>query len=460
MRNIKCLLPALLIGLAAGEPGLVIDGKTADWGTVPPVFTSSAFLRELRVVGDERRVYLRLTFDRELNIHALPGTLTLAANGEAEISFSSDGISVSTLDRGVARPAPTGVSDLGIAAAPSFAARDVEIGIARGWKGLLAGRAVRWRLYVRDGSGKLIEQRSFSTALPALRISSPPEDKIDPLRRAPNAGFRVVAWNIARRRWQENPEPYRRVLRALQPDIVLLDEVSDQTSSDFIASFLRSLRPEGSPWNFVIAKTVGTERGLVGSTLPMTAAIGELRHREETLRQYGISAAGAYVTMGSRTLLVTAIDLVCCGNAPGSKQEQRREAEVAVISEALREALRTRTANAVITGGDLNLVSTRKAMDMLRWKMDPAGGDLAEDESLRLDGKAMWTWSGPPGEPSQFVKGKLDYLLHSPSTLVLERSFVFDSADLGAKWREHHQIQAADSTVSDHRPVVADYRWR
>ena len=401
-----------------------------------------------------------MTFSRELNLHALPGKVTLTANGGMSIEFSSNGVSVSTMEKGVRQEVATGVSDLGIVAAPSFAAREVEVGLARGWKGFLTGRAVQWKLLVHDVSGKLRGQHDFSTSLPEFRISAPPEEKLDPLRRAPNAGFRVVVWNIARRKWQENPEPYRRVLRALQPDIVLLDEVSDQTSSEFITSFLQSLRQVGPHWNYVIAKTAGTERGLVGSTLPMTPAFGELHHRKQPFRRYGISAAGAFITMGSRTLLVTAVDLVCCGNAPGSLQEQRREAEAKVIAARLRQALRKGTADAVITGGDLNLVSTRLAKDMLRQRMDPAGGDLAEDEALRLDGRAVWTWSGPPGEPSRFVKGKLDYLLHSPSNLVLEKSFVFDSADLGVKWREHHKIEAGDSNVSDHRPVVADYRWR
>jgi hypothetical protein len=289
-----------------------------------------------------------------------------------------------------------------------------------------------------------------------------------------------VVWNVHNRSWTESPDSYRRILQALRPDIVLLDEVFSETPEAWIRTFLKSLRPDGKEWNLVIAKSGGLERSLVASHFPLTPAFNEVWHKSETLKRLGpllepflpkvspprkgledgITAAAAFVTIDSRTLLATGLDLACCGNERGSLPEQRREAEAEAIAERVRAAIRSRAVHGVITGGDFNLVSSRQAMDSLRWNLDPVRGDLTEDFSRRLDGWATWTWTSAPGAASVFMRGKLDYLLYSPSGLDRRQAFVFDPADLSSEWRQHHDIQADDAAGTDHRPIVADFAWR
>src|SRR5205085_2238048 len=86
----------------------------------------------------------------------------------------------------------------------------------------------------------------------------------------------------------------------------------------------------------------------------------------------GVTATAAFVTIGSRTLLATALHLTCCDSGAVSVRGQIREAEAVAVAEKLRGAMRSRRVDAVLTGGDFNLVSTRRALDILRWKFDSA----------------------------------------------------------------------------------------
>jgi len=52
-------------------------------------------------------------------------------------------------------------------------------------------------------------------------------------------------------------------------------------------------------------------------------------------------------------------------------------------------------------------------------------------------------------------------VLFSQGTAAVDRSFVFDSTDLNAPWRQRHVIQRSHSAdASDHLPVVVDLELR
>jgi endonuclease/exonuclease/phosphatase family metal-dependent hydrolase len=329
----------------------------------------------------------------------------------------------------------------------------------------------------RDKAG-LVQQGQFVSRLPDVRRDGAMTAHVDPLERATGTDLRVVTWNVANRNWNQNPEPYRRILRALQPDVVLLVEVLDRTTETWIRSFIDSLGAQSGAWQFLLGKTGGWDRCLVASRLPLTGAFDEVRHTSETIQRLGpimdkpvansaaphktmedgITSTAAYIAIGGRSVLTTAVHLACCDNLARSPAEQRREAEASAIAEKLREAMQSHPVQAVLTAGDLNLVSTRRAMDLLREHLDVTGGDLSGEAALRLNGWATSTYVPTPRTP--FPASKLDYLFYSPSSLELRRAFVFDSGELAPEWLTHYGISVTDSTASDHLAVIADLGWR
>jgi endonuclease/exonuclease/phosphatase family metal-dependent hydrolase len=451
-------------------------------------------LQAVSVTADPHRIFLRITFTKEQNIHAVPGVLTLLARDEREahvrdsgteigFDFSANGVSVFSFRDGTRTSLETGVHDLHMVTAPSFIAREFEIGFVRGrtvgaQNNAFSGRVIYWKLIFRDPAGRVLQQGALESRLPGTQPFSAGNGKQDPLRKHADAEFRVVTWNVHNRFFQQNPEPFRRILRALRPDVLFLDEVYDATPEDWIRTFLRSLSPDGKEWTFIRSRSGGWERSLVASHLPLTAAFDGVWHTKETLDRLGplleptlpkrspprkdlpdgITAAGAFITIGSRTVLATAVDLACCGSLAESLPNQRREAEVQAIQSIIRGAIGSRNVDGVLTGGDFNLVGSRRALDVLRRNLDRAGSDLAVDDALRLDNWANWTNSSGPGAP--FMRGKLDYVLHSPSSLTQKRAFIFDSNDLSATWLRHYRINADDSAVTDHCPIVVDFAWR
>jgi hypothetical protein len=119
-----------------------------------------------------------------------------------------------------------------------------------------------------------------------------------------------------------------------------------------------------------------------------------------------------------------------------------------------------RDIDAVVIGGDFNLVGTRHPLEVVRRGLDIDGSRLGVLYAAQLDGLSADTWRSPDGG-GPFVPGRLDWLLYSDSTLEALRGFVFDSSDLTPYWLTQHRLRNHDSNAtSDHLPIVADFRRR
>jgi endonuclease/exonuclease/phosphatase family metal-dependent hydrolase len=136
-----------------------------------------------------------------------------------------------------------------------------------------------------------------------------------------------------------------------------------------------------------------------------------------------------------------------------------RVLEAATVNRAARRAVASAdgSAAAVILAGDFNLVGSETPLITAGRGLDTGGGDLEPIYALQLDGASTATWIGPS---TPFPPGQLDYLLH-PSSLEPLRAFVFETEDLGVADLATLGLSAELSDdASDHRPVVADFRWR
>lgn len=167
--------------------------------------------------------------------------------------------------------------------------------------------------------------------------------------------------------------------------------------------------------------------------------------------------------MRGRRLLLVTLDLVCCGNRADAIQDRIRRMEASYINRAVRRALKDaaadgREADAVIVGGDFNLVASHTPLDLAASGLGPDGADLVPVYALQLDGRSSATWDGGWG---QFPPGQLDYVLFSDTTLEVRRAFVLETRDLASAWLGRHGLDGTESErASDHRPIVVDFAWR
>jgi len=134
----------------------------------------------------------------------------------------------------------------------------------------------------------------------------------------------------------------------------------------------------------------------------------------------------------------------CCGGPTGEAEDQRQEE-----AKKIRNAIDTSTDQTWIVAGDWNLVGTTKPLKIVQ------SNTLAIVDAFQPDGLLNATWSDTT---SSFTPGRLDWMLYSPKTLEIVRSFVLDTSDLDIKTCVSHGILQEDTAkLSDHLPLVADF---
>jgi hypothetical protein len=499
-----CLLPLALVAARRG-PGIVIDGRFGDWDRVPVAArvdgegSGPCDVRELRLAQDSAGIYLLFDCGQEVTLQQMAGTLSLLfdADGDPEtgttlhglpgtdvvVDFSPRGQAGTTI-RNTLAPTEVRTADaVALAFEPTHAAARYEIRIGRG--GVLSGLAPLF-------TGKRVTVMAVSTdedgtvgdsVGPAtLRLDDFEPIQLngrqDPLARAPNTAFRALSWNVARG-LVTRPDAFLRVIAALAPDLLLLDEAPELPSVEPLKSFFLRLptHPDAPPWNLIYGGGGGYQRGLLASREPLQGvdafrrieypapASSQLRQvlsdpkrieREQLIATQGLAVSAGAVMLQGRRLLAVSVDLQCCGT-PNSFDDRKRNLEAELIRDAVRAALAKERFDGVIIAGDFNLVASRSALETLTEGLDLDGSALAVAEPLQLDGLTVATVDSPG---ARFAPGRLDFQLYSDSTLEVARTFVLDARDLSPRWLLRHNLQGSDQRASDHLPIVTDYRWK
>lgn len=488
----------LVSACAPGAPGprILLDGELDDWTNIAPAHADplengpgAVDLGEIRVASDDSALYLLLDLGRAANLQAMNGALRLLldtdndpSTGESAhglvgvdrvIEFSANpradrfgaGMLVRTTgDTAAARPV-----EIGLHYAPTFASRHFEIRIARR---VFASNRTRMKLVHVDAEGRVLDETdAFDASLrggPAVAVV-----KADTIPRVAGATLRLLTWNVSDRALLTRTDAFARILAALDPDVVLFDEMSREIDARRIETFLaQSLTGE---WTVVMGQGGGRQHTAVASRLPITpdatlarvaypdsvALLDTLRMPRQprndmrTFRVDGIPVVGARVHAGGRTILLVALDLSCCGYA-GSEEDRFRIMASSAVHDAIAGAVAAGGIDAVVVGGDFNLVGSRTPVDVMARALDPAGGNLASIDGIRLNGVSNASWRSPT---DIFPPGRLDWILYSPSSLFALRSFTFATEDLSAEVLAELGLEREDSErASDHLPIVADYR--
>jgi hypothetical protein len=484
----------------------VLDGDTSDWRGVPAAVRDAigdsrgaVDLGEVRVAHDAAWVYLLIDIGAELNLQALPGPLRLVldVDGDAATGAAAGGLPGVDLTV-VASPAVAGgrghgvavlVSgrdgqrspySIGLQAAPTHAARTFELRLRRG-EGpdgappLFTGDRFAARLLHTDSAGTLLDATAaftYALAPPAPVAPPQPVRDADALARAAGTTLRVLAWNVSDEGLREETDAFLRILRALDADVLLLDEIGRSITQAWLAAFAAQL---GGGWTARLGPAGGRQRTAVLSRLPLAgvsaldylpypdsvrALDGEpmpplMRSDLAGAAADGIPVSGAIVEAGGLRILVVPLDLQCCGHA-GSAEDRLRVMTADAVANAVAAVATAQSVDAVVIGGDLNLVGSRSPLDRLARGLDPAGGDLSIADAPRLDGGSYATWR----QRGAFPPGRLDFVLFSGSRLEQRRAFAFATEDLADVLLAARGLRRSDSLVSDHLPVVVDLAVR
>jgi endonuclease/exonuclease/phosphatase family metal-dependent hydrolase len=300
-------------------------------------------------------------------------------------------------------------------------------------------------LVLRNSAGAIVGQSEpfEAEAVAGSRLAPRADLRLPP---KPNGGVRVVSWNVLRGKPMEDAGPFARVLKVLDPDVVLVQEWTS-SPREIAAWFNASVPLDEGEWE--VRTTAGWGVAVV-SRFPLEA----FGHEELYLdgEENAVRYAGALISTPVGYLAAASVHLKCCGSS-GSDEDQQRISEAGAINRSMLEALAIEPVPLRIISGDLNLVGSRPPLDVLRNGLDTDGSDLEIADARVLGDAAYVTWRE---DGNAFTPGRLDYAVYSGSVLRQARAFVLDARVLSDRALETAGLDATDTDASDHLPLIID----
>ncbi|MBL0937817.1 MAG: hypothetical protein IBJ03_02920 [Gemmatimonadaceae bacterium] len=483
---------------------MILDGDFTDWHGTPTALTVAAPspLQSVRFRDTPKYLHINLTFRDSVNLQAMPGTLHLLFSGVGakdtntvygvrHVDFSLDLSRLDKLQAGgrgagfALRPVhESGLGefrspyDLEVAALPTWASNEFELRLKRMPRdqfGELHPMFLNFTaVYV--GTDSVVHK----SATVAHRWNTAPD--YTPLARidtifAPFPGsFRVAQWNVSEGSFSR-PAMHARLLAAVTPDVVMLDEVYEQVTADSLRRFfdLPELKALG-PWQFVIAGSGGRQRTVVAArqrnVRPVESmarmqyepgALDSLKrvfptaaHRLiEIEEQAQISSVGAWVDINGTDVMFVPLDLQSGGYA-GSVHDALRILQARAIRGYIRAEVQARTSFPIVVAGDFNPVGSFQSITILgRDLLNDISRQLRPAHNLRLADYSAVTWESK--DAAQFAPGRLDLTYYTG--LQHTNGFVFTTQDLSDRLlNKLGMTQDTFEKVADHFIVVSDFK--
>lgn len=505
------------------------DGTFDDWTTVPAAVTdpygdvppgSPVDLGAVSVSDDPHFLHLLIDVGDTVTVQGMPGSIevVLDAGGDPGKGRSYGGVDGADLvvvlswqadpmaDRygvgvGVRRVGADGPGEIegaavaGLLVSPTHSSDRFEVRLER--RAVVDGGGARAVAEVGEvvvGRVRYVRRGILVDETPVFRHTVATEPGgVPPLLGADavapvEGSLRVVTWNVSDGNFRDRPGAFQRVLAALAPDVVLLDEVYAEVTMAELGRFGEGMGGGGgSSWAWWLAEGGGRQRTVVGARgleLRGEARLARVDHEPGALERWlrevgdepeaprmpppsrlaraeaagGLSATGAWVAVGGRDILFVPVDLQSAGY-DGSPRDRLRELQARALNRALAAVLAERPEAGLVVGGDLNLVGSARPLAVMRAGLDGGGGDLGVARLQRLRDRSLATWrTTRDGDP--FSPGRLDYVLYRTHFMEVERAFVFDAADLSPAALEALGLRETDTLESDHLPLVVDFTLR
>ncbi len=300
----------------------------------------------------------------------------------------------------------------------------------------------------RAVGGEVLKTQSFTTTLPKYAPSKPINTPIAP---TPKDGVRVMSTNVLFSTPLNDPEPFVRVLDAMNPDVVLYQEWFKTTKDEVRAWFDTHLDDDFT--NSIIDDTSGvaivTRLPIIEGGIESISEPGASRSRGIALAVLDASEPGSSVP---KPLIVVSVHLKCCGGA-GSEEDVKRIAQAHQINRIVLE-LRNKYPDAgVVIGGDYNLVGSRVPLETMSKGIGRDGQDLVPVPTTCLGTQSMLTWTDAD---SSYTPGRLDWLLVDDRAWTPMRSWSLDTEHLSEQLLKDAGLERDDSRATDHLPIFVD----
>lgn len=299
-----------------------------------------------------------------------------------------------------------------------------------------------------EASAAAAEPESGEALAPAAvgQHVEPPPGRI--ARSAPT-DVRALTWNVLNGAMFRNPEPFVRVARAIDADIICFQELGENADGGQLESWLNQHLPTNFGWEVRVTPEQGVGVASRLSAVPVDSLSGMAGPEAPHVR-----AASLLVAAADRRVLVTSVHLKCCGRA-GDSSDQKRIREADAIRRLLRSAQYDLQPSGLLIMGDLNLVGSYEPMQIVTFQNDLDATDLLIAEPYVRGDATNTTWRDPQ---QPFLPARLDYAVISDSVLRVTQSFVLDTERLSEGELQHLGLHADDSRASDHLPLVVDFR--
>ncbi|HEX2836703.1 MAG TPA: endonuclease/exonuclease/phosphatase family protein [Phycisphaerales bacterium] len=459
-------------------PGtIVLDGSITDWpsSTVALSTASHAYVRfmvadqlyTLQAADRTTSIMLDADSDASTGKPVTLGAQTIGVDIEAQFTPRNDN---GKLGRGVAVFAfePDADAqrltayDWDFSCTPTYSSDWYEARISRTpkgpvpctKKGLLSSGTSRGAIATLDATGT---PDAWSPIFTIDNQPAAPAATLDAsLPAKPANAVRVVSYNVLRSSPNAKPQVFQRVLGALQPDVVLVQEWEAQSESE-LADWFNSMLPleGGNSWNVAaIADTVQNGGGVaIVSKFPLLSDDAPRPTVPAGAANAGkpIRAAIALADGPHGPIMFCSTHLKSGGSA-GSSEDIRRNDEARALN-AIFSAKAPKDAWRIIAG-DMNLVGSREPLEVLAAAIDNDNSALTPAPTRTLGDATYLTWSE---SGNAFAPGRLDWLLYSDSTAKAANAFVLDTVRLSDATLARTGLTATDTAeATDHMPVVVD----
>jgi endonuclease/exonuclease/phosphatase family metal-dependent hydrolase len=273
-------------------------------------------------------------------------------------------------------------------------------------------------------------------------------------------------------------ESFQRILRAVQPDVLCLQEINPLRSPRALASMLQQAAgaTDGSPWHAVsvnddviasrfnmLEKGYELETGSILASLDQAAALIEFP--KESDGEHGLYVICAHLRSGSsamdRAWRLRQADVIMADirdlTTPGGRHDLPAGTPLVILGDLNAYATEVARQLPTLIEGDISDEGRYGADFHPDWD-----GTALTDAfpSHNGQGTAFYTWRN---DTEPFPPGALDRIIFSDSSLRLENAFVLDTTlmtdeALAASGLLRNDVLLEPETGNfDHLPVIADF---
>jgi endonuclease/exonuclease/phosphatase family metal-dependent hydrolase len=451
-----------------------IDGEFSDWDAAYVLYiqdstaAAPAGLHPVRVQvsNDDRFLFLKFELDREITLLE-NNPLVLLINTDNDINTGYDAGNTGAELRWVfGNRQGTFYSDTGVHSilyhhirlrtAPTVSSTVFEIAIGRDTRPDTSNP-----LFQSDTIAAYFHSLEGNLSVSGTYIFDPlpvaPPEPI-PLERTDDSDLRILAFNA----WSDKlfnaqfTNQYRRILGALDPDIIAFQEIWDHDAFQ-TAQRVEELLPSAGSFQWHAVKNdmgnVTVSRYPVLDSRQIPVWNGFSFSDQHRLTAALIDTRNTYNT----NFVLVNIHLRCCSGG-----ENNRWNEITSLKNFIHDTIESGgplnidEGTPIVLAGDFNLVGSSGQLAAIETDINEWDGSAFNRVHARQTEKRMhYTWRNDGGA---FSPGKLDYIFYTGSVMSLKNSFTLQVEEMSQIQREKYGLEYGDTeSASDHLPHVADF---